>query len=195
MPAKRSPPTAAIIDQSGQEGTVVMGTTSKRVAVVLARNFEDVEATSPIEALEAAGAGITVIGIERGPIEGKKGAVIEATETFGDVSPEDFDLLLIPGGGAPENLRIDDGAVGWTRSFTESGKPVGAICHGAQLLISAEVVRGRTLTAVNKIRDDVRNAGGIYVDQALVIDGNLITSRVPSDLPVFNEALVNALAG
>ena len=172
-----------------------MGTDSKRVAVVLARNFEDIEATSPIEALEAAGAGITVIGIERGPIEGKKGAVIDATATFADVAPDDFDLLLIPGGGAPENLRIDEGAVAWTRSFTGSGKPVGAICHGAQLLISAEVVRGRTLTAVNKIRDDVRNAGGNYVDEALVIDGNLITSRVPADLPVFNDALVNALAG
>ena len=82
----------------------------------------------------------------------------------------------------------------WTRSFTESGKPVGAICHGAQLLISAEVVRGRTLTAVNKIRDDVRNAGGNYVDEALVIDGNLITSRVPADLPAFNDALVKAIA-
>ncbi len=170
-----------------------MGTGAKRVAVALARNFEDIEATSPIEALEAAGAKITIIGVERGPIEGKKGAVIDASATFGDVSPDDFDLLLIPGGGAPENLRIDDGAVTWTRTFTESGRPVGAICHGAQLLISAEVVQGRTLTAVNKIRDDVRNAGGNYVDEALVVDGNLITSRVPGDLPVFNDALVAAL--
>jgi protease I len=170
-----------------------MSGTESRVAVALARNFEDIEATSPIEALEGAGANITVIGIERGAIEGKKGARIEATTTFTEVSPNDFELLLIPGGGSPENLRIDDAAVAWTKAFTESGKPVGAICHGAQLLISAEVIQGRTLTAVNKIRDDVRNAGGNYVDEPLVVDGNLITSRVPADLPQFNEALVGVL--
>ncbi|MEJ7901020.1 MAG: type 1 glutamine amidotransferase domain-containing protein [Thermomicrobiales bacterium] len=172
-----------------------MTNTGKRVAVVLARNFEDIEATSPIEALEAAGNVITIIGIETGPIEGKKGAVLQATKTFSEVSPDDFDLLLIPGGGAPENLRIDDAAVAWTKVFTESSKPVGAICHGAQLLISAGVLNGRTVTAVNKIRDDIRNAGGTYVDEELVVDGNLITSRVPGDLPVFNDALVHALNG
>ncbi|MDQ3654640.1 MAG: type 1 glutamine amidotransferase [Chloroflexota bacterium] len=172
-----------------------MANPGKRVAVVLARNFEDIEATSPIEALEGAGADITIIGTATGPIEGKKGAVLEAMKTFGDVSPDEFDMLLIPGGGAPENLRIDDAAVAWTKAFTESAKPVGAICHGAQLLISAEVLNGRTLTAVNKIRDDVRNAGGNYVDEALVVDGNLITARVPGDLPAFNDALVNALGG
>jgi protease I len=170
-----------------------MSNSQSRVAVALARNFEDIEATSPIEALEGAGAMITVVGIEKGPIEGKKGGNIEATATFGEVSPDAFDLLLIPGGGSPENLRIDDAAVAWTKAFIESGKPVGAICHGAQLLISAGVVKGRTLTSVNKIRDDVRNAGGNHVDEPLVVDGNLITSRVPADLPRFNEALVGAL--
>lgn len=172
-----------------------MATDKKRVAIVLARNFEDIEATSPMDALTDAGAEITVIGVQRGPVEGKKGTVIDATQSFGDVSPSEFDMLVIPGGGAPENLRIDAAAVEWTREFVASGRPVGAICHGAQLLISAEAVRDRTLTSVNKIRDDVRNAGGNYVDEALVIDGNLITSRVPADLLVFNEALVRALAG
>ncbi|MBA2776464.1 MAG: type 1 glutamine amidotransferase [Chloroflexia bacterium] len=172
-----------------------MTSAGKRVAVALAKNFEDIEATSPIEALVGAGAEVTIIGTETGPIEGKKGAVIEATTTFNDVSPDDFDLLLIPGGGAPENLRIDDSAVAWTKTFTESNKPVAAICHGAQLLISAEVLEGRTVTAVNKIRDDIRNAGGNYVDEALVQDGNLITSRVPDDLPRFNQALVEVLGG
>jgi len=171
------------------------GKSGKRVAVVLARNFEDVEATSPIEALEAAGAEITIIGTEKGPVEGKKGATIEATATFDDVSPEDFDMLVIPGGGSPENLRIHDGAVQFTREFANSGKPVGAICHGAQLLISAKVVSGRKLTAVNKIRDDVVNAGGLYVDEPLVEDGKFITSRVPDDLPVFNDALTRAISG
>ncbi|MGB3328634.1 MAG: type 1 glutamine amidotransferase domain-containing protein [Thermomicrobiales bacterium] len=166
----------------------------KRVAVVLARNYEDVESDAPIEALQDAGADVTVIGIEKGTIEGKKGGKTEATETFSSVSPEAFDLLVIPGGGSPENLRIDRDAVAFTRSFVESGKPVAAICHGAQLLISAKVLPGRTVTAVNKIRDDIQNAGATWVDEPLVIDRNLITSRIPDDLPVFNEAIVKAIS-
>jgi len=171
-----------------------MATSGKKVAMVLAANFEDVEATEPKEALEQAGATVTVIGIERGPIKGKKGAVLEATETFTSVSPNDFDMLVIPGGGSPENLRINDDAVRFTRAFVESGKPVGSICHGPQLLISADVLEGKTVTAVNKIRDDIKNARARYVDEELVVDGNLITSRVPKDLPAFNKALVDALA-
>jgi PfpI family intracellular protease len=120
---------------------------------------------------------------ERGTVEGKKGGTLAVDATFGDVSPDEFDLLVIPGGGAPENLRIHPPAVEFTRSFVESGKPVGSICHGPQLLISAKVLGGRTLTAVNKIADDVVNAGATYVDEPLVVDGNLITSRVPADLP------------
>jgi protease I len=166
----------------------------KRVAVVLAPNFEDIEATDPISALNDAGAETTIIGMKKGEIAGKKGAVLKATETFDSADPADYDLLLIPGGGSPENLRIDDRAVAFTKTFTESGKPVAAICHGAQLLISAEVVSGRTLTAVDKIRDDIKNAGGNYVDEALVVDGNFITSRVPGDLPVFNESIVKAIS-
>jgi len=170
-----------------------METPKKRVAMVLAKNFEDVEATDPKEYLEGLGAEVTVVGIERGPIEGKKGASLDADATFEEVSPEDFALLVIPGGGSPENLRIHDSAVEFTRRFMESGKPVAAICHGPQLLISAKVLDGRTLTSVNKIRDDVINAGGNHVDEPLVEDDNLITSRVPGDLPVFDEALGRAL--
>ena len=166
---------------------------SKRVAMVIAPNFEDSEAFDPKEYLERQGAEVTLIGIERGPVAGKKGGRLEVETTFADVSPADFDLLVIPGGGAPENLRIHEPAVAFTRAFVESGRPVGAICHGPQLLISARVLESRTLTSVNKIRDDVINAGGNYVDQPLVEDGNLITSRVPGDLPVFDEALGRAL--
>lgn len=170
-----------------------MSSSAKRVAMVIAPNYEDIEATDPKEALEKAGADVIIVGIEKGEVKGKKGATLEATETFDTVSVDDFDMLVIPGGGAPENLRIDDGAVAFTRRFTESGKPVAAICHGAQLLISAEVLQNRTLTAVNKIRDDVRNAGGNYVDEELVVDGNLITSRTPKDLPAFNDTIVAAV--
>jgi protease I len=161
--------------------------------MVLAPNFEDSEAIEPKDYLEMQGAEVTVIGIKTGPVSGKKGGSLDATVTFGDVSPEEFDALVIPGGGAPENLRIDDQAVAFTRQFVESGKPVAAICHGPQLLISAKVLDGRTLTSVNKIRDDITNAGGNYVDRDLVEDRNLITSRTPVDLPVFNEAIARAI--
>lgn len=171
-----------------------MTTSGKKVAMVLAANFEDVEATDPKEALEHAGAEVTVIGIEKGPIQGKKGATLEATATVSSVNPDDFDMLVIPGGGSPENLRINDDAVRFTKAFVESGKPVASICHGPQLLISARVLEGRTVTAVNKIRDDLINAKANYVDEELVVDNNLISSRVPKDLPAFNKALVSAIA-
>ncbi|MCC6316006.1 MAG: type 1 glutamine amidotransferase [Thermomicrobiales bacterium] len=172
-----------------------MQAAGKRVAMVLAKNFEDIEAIDPKNYLEGLGAEVTVIGIEAGRIEGKKGGALEADATFAEADPTAFDLLVIPGGGAPENLRIHRPAVEFTRRFVDSGKPVGAICHGAQLLISAKVLPGRTVTAVNKIGDDLINAGARYIDEPLVIDGNLITSRTPGDLPVFNEALGKALAG
>jgi len=172
-----------------------MQTSGKKVAMVIAKNFEDVEAIDPKNFLEGVGAEVTTIGIETGPVDGKKGGTLEAEVTFADVSPDQFDMLVIPGGGAPENLRIHPPAVEFTRRFVESGKPVGSICHGPQLLISAKVLDGRTVTAVNKIADDVINAGATYVDEPLVVDGNLITSRVPADLPQFNEALARALVG
>lgn len=170
-----------------------MSDSGKKVAVVLANNYEDIEHTSPVAALKNAGAQVTVIGVTKETIKGKKGDTQQPDTTFAEVDADEFDLLLIPGGGSPENLRIVEEAVAFTKSFVESGKPVGAICHGAQLLISAEVLAGRTVTAVNKIRDDIKNAGGNYIDEPLVVDVNLITSRVPADLEVFNAALVQAL--
>jgi protease I len=164
-----------------------------KVAMVLANNFEDSEAIEPKNHLESLGADVVTIGETKGPVEGKKGATLQVERTFAEVTPDEFDMMVIPGGGAPENLRIIDEAVAFTRRFVESGKPVGSICHGPQLLISAKVLDGRTVTAVKKIRDDVMNAGAHYVDEPLVIDGNLITSRVPGDLPQFNDALASAV--
>lgn len=170
---------------------------AKRVAVVIAKNFEDIEATDPIRVLEHAGAEVVLIGIERGRVEGKKGVVLEATMTFDELdgaTEASFDALVIPGGGAPENLRIYQPAVDFTKRFVESGKPVASICHGPQLLISAGALKGRMTTCVNKIRDDVMNAGATYVDEALVVDGNLISSRTPADMDVFNQAIVDAIS-
>jgi protease I len=164
-----------------------------KVVMVLANNFEDSEAIEPKNHLEALGAEVVTVGPEKGTVSGKKGATLEVEKTFSEVRPDEFEMLVIPGGGAPENLRIVDDAVEFTRRFVESGKPVGSICHGPQLLISADVLKGRTVTSVNKIRDDIKNAGGNYVDEELVVDDNLITSRVPKDLPAFNDALGKAL--
>lgn len=164
-----------------------------KVVMVLANNFEDSEAIDPKNHLESLGAEVVTVGPERGQVQGKKGGTLEVEKSFAEVAPDEFDMLVIPGGGAPENLRIVDEAVDFTRRFVASGKPVGAICHGPQLLISADVLGGRTLTSVNKIRDDIRNAGGNYVDEELVVDDNLITSRTPKDLPRFNEALGKAV--
>ena len=169
---------------------------AKRIAMVIANNFEDVEATSPKEYLERKGAEVTLIGVDSGTVTGKKGATLSPDVTFADLGADgvsQFDALVVPGGGAPENLRINDTAVTFTRQFVESGKPVASICHGPQLLISADVLRGRTTTSVNKIRDDIRNAGGIYVDEPVTIDGNLISSRTPADLDQFNAAIAAAL--
>lgn len=166
----------------------------KKVAMVLARNFEDVEATDPKEFLEKQGASVTVIGLEKGDIHGKKGATLQADTTFADVTVDQFDAMVIPGGGSPEQLRIHDDPVKFTQAFVASGKPVAAICHGAQLLISADVLKGKKITCVKTIRDDVKNAGANYVDEAIVEDGNLITSRVPSDLPQFDEAVSRHIA-
>ncbi len=169
---------------------------SKKVAMVIAKNFEDCEAIDPKNYLEAAGAEVTLIAADLDPVAGKKGAVLQPDTTFTELTPDQeagFDLLVIPGGGAPENLRIDDLAVEFTRRFVESGRPVGSICHGPQLLISARVLGGRKTTCVNKIRDDITNAGGIYVDEPVTIDGNLISSRTPADMQPFNEALAAAI--
>ena len=168
----------------------------KRVAVVIAQNFEDSEVIDPVAAIEAAGGETVLIGVELGEVTGKKGATLSVDTTFDALESntiDQFDLLLIPGGGAPENLRIVDSAVEFTRKFVESGKPVASICHGPQLLISAKVLQGRRSTAVNKIRDDITNAGGIYEDAPLVVDGNLISSRTPRDMEIFNRAIVDAL--
>src|SRR5262249_13468516 len=134
----------------------------KRVAMVLAKNFEDSEAIDPKAALEEQGAEVTIIGIERGAIDGKKGASLKADMTFREVTDSDFasfDLLVIPGGGSPENLRIYEPAVEFTRRFVESGRPVGSICHGPQLLISAGVLEGRRETRGHKGRRHGDSAG------------------------------------
>ena len=168
----------------------------KRVAMLVEDDYEDHEIGGPLEALRAAGATVTVVGPTAGAhFKGKRGvAVVIADAAAGSVSMRDFDALVIPGGYAPDRMRMRHAMVDLAREAMETGKTVAAICHGPQLLISANALRGRTLTCWPSIAIDVKNAGGLYVDKPVVDDGNLITSRKPDDVPLFSEAIIRALS-
>jgi protease I len=167
----------------------------KRVAILVEEEFEDRELTGPFDALRAAGATVSIVGPTAGAVfTGKRGeAMVTSDFAAGAVRMKDFDALVIPGGHAPDKMRMRHAMVDLARDAMEAGKPVAAICHGPQLLISANALRGRTLTCWPSIAIDVKNAGGLYVDKPVVEDGNLITSRKPDDVPVFNEAIIRAL--
>src|SRR5438034_11825282 len=170
--------------------------TGKRVAILVEDDFEDRELTGPLEALRAAGATVTLVGPTAGAeFKGKRGlAMVKSEAAAGAVRMKDFDALVIPGGYAPDKMRMRHAMVDLARDAMEANKPVAAICHGPQLLISAIALRGRTLTCWPSIAIDIMNAGGLYVDKPVVEDGNLITSRKPDDVRAFSEALVRAVA-
>jgi protease I len=139
---------------------------------------------------------VTVIGPVAGrDYAGKGGQIVRCDRAAGAVRAADFDALIIPGGYAPDRMRMRHAMVDLARDTFAAGKPVAAICHGPQLLISADVLRGRTMTCWPSIAVDVRNAGGLYVDRPVVQDSNLITSRKPDDVPVFTAAILKALEG
>jgi protease I len=166
-----------------------------KVAFVLADDFEDSEFKVPYDRLREAGHEVTVIGTEQGKtVKGKKGKESFTLDAaVGDVSADDFDALVIPGGFSPDKLRMDDGIVAFTTKVFRSDKPVAAICHAPSLLIENDLVDGRTLTSWPSIRTDLVNAGVEWVDQEVVEDGNLITSRKPDDIPAFCDALLERL--
>jgi protease I len=168
----------------------------KRIAMLVENGFEDRELTGPLDALRAAGATVTLVGPAAGTeFRGKRGqAIVTANVSAGAAKMGDFDALVIPGGHAPDKMRMRHAMVDLARDAMETGKTVAAICHGPQVLISADVLRGRTLTCWPSIAIDVKNAGGLYVDKPVVEDGNLITSRKPDDVPLFAEAIIRALS-
>jgi protease I len=168
----------------------------RRVALLVEDEFEDRELTGPLEALRAAGALVTIVGpTEGGAYRGKHGeTVVRAELAAGAAHMKDFDALVIPGGHAPDKMRMRHAMVDLAREAMDAHKPVAAICHGPSLLISANSLKGRTLTCWPSIAIDVKNAGGRYVDKPVVEDGNLITSRRPDDVPAFGEAIIRALS-
>jgi protease I len=167
-----------------------------RVAMLVEQEFEDRELTGPLEALRAAGATVVLVGPSAGAqFTGTRGeATVRSDVAAGGARIADFDAVVIPGGHAPDKMRMRHAMVDLARDAMEAGKPVAAICHGPQVLISANVLRGRTVTCWPSIAIDVKNAGGLYVDKPVVEDGNLITSRKPDDVPAFSDAIIRALA-
>jgi protease I len=171
----------------------------KRVAVVAADMVEQVELTEPWKALEEAGAKPELISIQNGKIQGfnhfDRADTFKVDKTIEAVTADDYDALLLPGGvGNPDILRMDEDVVRFIRQFFEQGKPVAAICHGPWTLVEADVVRGRRLTSWPSLKTDIRNAGGEWVDEEVVVDRGLVTSRKPDDLPAFNEKMLEEVA-
>jgi protease I len=173
----------------------------RKVAILLAPvGTEQAEFTEPKKAVEDAGAQVDVVGLQTGEAQTMNsdvnpGETFEVEKTFSEVSPGDYDALIVPGGtvGA-DTLRGDEEAVAFVRGFFEQEKPVGVICHGPWPLVEADVVRGRTLTSYPSLQTDIRNAGGEWVDEEVVTDQGLVTSRNPNDLPAFCSKLVEEIA-
>jgi deglycase len=171
----------------------------KRVAILATDMFEQVELVEPRKAVEQAGADVELVSLEAGEIQGfnhyDKADTFPVAKVVSDVSADDYDGLLLPGGvGNPDTMRMDENAVGFVRSFFEQGKPVAAICHAPWMLVEADVVRGRKLTSFWSVKTDVKNAGGSWVDEEVVVDEGLVTSRSPDDLPAFCAKAIEEFA-
>ena len=169
-----------------------------RVAFLATDMVEQAELVEPWKAVEQAGGSPELISLEEGEIQGfdhyDKADTFQVDRTVGDASVDDYDGLVIPGGvGNPDTMRADENAVRFVCEFMESGKPLAVICHGPWMLVEAGVVRGKKLTSFSSIKTDVKNAGGDWVDEEVVVDGNLVTSRQPDDIPAFNEKLLELI--
>lgn len=166
-----------------------------RVAVLAEENYEDLELWYPVLRLREAGAEVRIVGPKAGESsKSKYGYPAKADVGMDEARAGDFDAIVVPGGYAPDRMRRHPAMLNLVRAIHEAGKPVAFICHAGWVPISAGIVRGRTVTSVSAIKDDLTNAGATWVDQEVVTDGNLISSRTPSDLPAFCRALIGALA-
>lgn len=172
--------------------------TGKKIAIVSTDYFEELELTEPLDRLAEMGADITVAAPHDGTIQGlrhvEQGREIAVDTTIDRLDPEDYDAVIIPGGVVnADHLRMDRAAQEFVQAISDAGKPVAAICHGPWLLVSSGLVEDRTLTSYPTLQDDITNAGGVWVNQEVVTDKNLITSRNPDDLPAFIQAIYDAL--
>lgn len=171
-----------------------MNITNAKIAILVDNNFEQSEFEVPLQRLKAAGAQVTVVGTSSKDLQAlqhtKHGDAFKADELLEDIDPEDFDTLVLPGGVVnADKLRMNKDARALVTNYIDQNKVVAAICHAPWLLVSADLVEGRRLTSYYTLQDDIRNAGGEWIDQPVVVDGNLITSRQPDDLDDFVEAI------
>lgn len=171
----------------------------KTIAILSANGFEESELLEPKKALEEAGARVLVVSPEEGVVQGmkhdQKGEQVAVDIPLNSANATEYNALVLPGGLMnPDSLRTNETALAFVKAFFDAGKPVGAICHGPQILISADLVKGRTLTAVKSVQKDLANAGATVKDQEVVVDNGLITSRTPKDLPAFCKKLVEEFA-
>lgn len=164
-----------------------------RVLIVSADNFEDSELLVPYYRLKEEEIEVDVASMRKGKIRGKRGYEVEVDKTLEEVRSGDYDLLILPGGKAPEAIRKKEEAVKIAKDFFEENKPVSAICHGPQLLVTADLLKGRHATCSKSVAEELKDAGAIYEDREVIVDGNLITSRQPSDLPAFLRETMNML--
>ncbi|HTW95149.1 MAG TPA: type 1 glutamine amidotransferase domain-containing protein [Tepidisphaeraceae bacterium] len=167
----------------------------KRIAILVENGFEQVEMTRPREALEAAGAQTDVVSPQLDTVQGmqndEKGDKFAVDVLLNKANPSDYDALVLPGGVAnPDKLRINPDAVKFVKSFVDAGKPIAAICHGPWTLIETGVVRGRTMTSWPSLKTDLRNAGANWVDEEVIVDRGVVTSRKPDDIPAFNRKML-----
>jgi protease I len=167
----------------------------KRIAILAEEDFEDSELVEPMRAMKNAGAKVVVVGSgSQETYRGKRcSATVRVDVTADKVNAEDFDAIIVPGGYATDKMRLHQSMVDLVRKAHDLGKVVAAICHGPQLLISADIVKGHQVTSWSSVAVDLRNAGADWIDTPVVQDGNLITSRKPADLPKFNKAIIEAL--
>lgn len=170
-----------------------------RVAIVVSTDFEQAELVGPKQAFEQAGAKTTIISPNNGQITGvnhdEKADTFNVDLPLNQANPDDYDALLLPGGALNADfLRVVPEAQAFVKAFDSKKKPMAVICHAPWLLISAGLVKGRTMTSYNTIQDDIRNAGANWVDQEVVVDGNLVTSRKPDDIPAFNKAAIDLIS-
>jgi protease I len=167
--------------------------TGTKAVILVADMFEDSELIYPLYRLREEDAEVTVAAASKGVVKSKNGYPVEATAAFDEVDPSEMDVVVIPGGFSPDSVRRNEAALQIVRDMNAASKPVAFICHGGWVPISAGILKGRQATAVSAIKDDMVNAGTDFVDAPVVVDGNLISSRVPSDLGPWMKALVGEL--
>jgi protease I len=177
---------------------VLMAAVHKKIAFIATDYFEEVELTEPMRDLQEAGATVEVLAPHEGTIQAlqhiKPGKSVKVTKTISGADPADYDAVILPGGVVnADKIRMDESARRFVHELLQTGKLVGAICHAPWLLVSAGLVRGKRLTSYYTLQDDIRNAGGDWQDKEVVVDGTLITSRKPDDIPAFNRAIRLAL--